>query len=97
MDTGTKYFRLLRQFREEHAAAYGITRMGVFGSVARGEQTDGSDIDIYVEADRLSLPDLGGLLLDLRELLGTNVDLVHRHKYLNPDFIRRIERDMIYV
>jgi len=49
----------------------------VFGSVARGDATETSDIDFLVdfEAGR-SLLDLGGLLMDLRELLGYDVDVV---------------------
>ena len=39
----------------ENAVKYGISRMGIFGSVARGEQHDGSDVDICVEIDRPSI------------------------------------------
>jgi hypothetical protein len=51
----------------------------VFGSVARGEAGEGSDLDILVdpEQDR-SLLDLGGLLMDLRDALGCDVDVVTR-------------------
>lgn len=51
--------------------------MRVFGSVARGEADERSDVDFIVdlEAGR-SLLDLGGPLMDLRELLGCRVDVV---------------------
>ena len=50
--------------------------MSVFGSVARGEATDGSDVDFLVDLDPArSLMDLGGLLIDLQELLRCNVDV----------------------
>ncbi len=51
----------------------------MFGSVARGEAGEGSDLDILVdpEQDR-SLLDLGGLLMDLRDALGCDVDVVTR-------------------
>jgi len=58
------------------AAKHGATRLRVFGSVARGEADADSDIDFLVdlEAGR-SLFDLGGLLMDLQELLGRKVDV----------------------
>jgi len=59
------------------AARYGASNVRVFGSVARGETDEKSDIDLLVdmEPDR-SLFDLGGLLTDLQDLLGCEVDIV---------------------
>jgi predicted nucleotidyltransferase len=49
----------------------------VFGSVARGETNEASDIDILVNMEPgRSLMDLGGLLYDLQKLLGIEVDIV---------------------
>lgn len=61
----------------EVAARHGARSVRVFGSVARGEATTDSDVDFLVELepDR-SLFDLGGLLSDLQDLLGCDVDLV---------------------
>jgi predicted nucleotidyltransferase len=55
---------------------YGASNVRVFGSVARGETGPESDVDLLVEfeADR-SLLDLIGLELDLRDLLGSHVDV----------------------
>ncbi|GHT83170.1 DNA polymerase subunit beta [Bacteroidia bacterium] len=97
MQTTQDYIRLLQEFKRAHAAEYGITRMGIFGSVARGEQKEDSDVDVYYESDTISLLDMGGLMYDLRELLGVPVDLVRRHQRLRPSFIQRIEKDIIYV
>jgi len=59
------------------AAKHGASNVRVFGSVADGTADEDSDIDFLVdlEADR-SLFDLGGLLMDLQQLLGRNVDVV---------------------
>ena len=46
MKTLADYLPLLRGYMRENAPKYGISRMGIFGSVARGEQTDASDLDI---------------------------------------------------
>jgi predicted nucleotidyltransferase len=59
------------------AAMHGAHNVRVFGSVARGEAGDASDIDFLVDWEpRRTLIDLCGLLSDLRELLGREVDVV---------------------
>lgn len=59
------------------AQKYGARNVRIFGSVARGEAREDSDIDVLVdlEPDR-SLLDLGGFLMDLQHLLGCRVDVV---------------------
>ena len=59
------------------AARHGARRVRVFGSVARGDADETSDIDFLVELEPgRTLFDLGGLLMDLRDLLGRDVDVV---------------------
>ena len=59
------------------AAEHGASNVRVFGSVARGEDDERSDVDFLVELDDgRNLLDLSGLLMDLRELLGRDVDVV---------------------
>lgn len=59
------------------ASRYGATTVRVFGSVARGEDDENSDIDFLVELEEgRSLLDLGGLVVELRDLLGHPVDVV---------------------
>lgn len=59
------------------AARFGIQRVRVFGSVARGTDDEQSDVDFLVElAPDRSLLDLGGFLYEMRSLLGTDVDVV---------------------
>ena len=45
MKTVTEYISLLRDYMQKNAGKYGISRMGIFGSVARNEQTETSDVD----------------------------------------------------
>lgn len=70
----------LREQRDEVlriAAKYGARNVRVFGSLARGEADDQSDIDFLVEMDPgRSLLDLGGLQYELESLLGCRVDVV---------------------
>lgn len=59
------------------AKIYGAYNVRVFGSVARGEADAGSDIDLLVDMEKgRSLLDLGGLLVDLQDMLGCDVDVV---------------------
>lgn len=62
----------IREIVERH----GATNPRVFGSVARGEERDGSDVDFVVRNVRLSLFDLVRLERELTEFLGVPVDVV---------------------
>ena len=89
---------LLKQKRKqvlETAAHYGAYNVRVFGSVARGEADEASDIDLLVNLEPgRSLMDLGGMLYDLRILLGTNVDVV-TEKGLRPRIREQVLREAI--
>jgi uncharacterized protein len=71
---------LLKERRDEIlriAARHGAHNVRVFGSVVRGEAREGSDIDFLVDMDPgRTLLDMGGLLMDLRDALGRDVDVV---------------------
>jgi uncharacterized protein len=59
------------------ARTHGASNLRIFGSVARGDATAQSDVDFLVRLEPgRSLLDQGGLLMDLRELLGIKVDVV---------------------
>ncbi len=72
--------RELQEKREailEIAGRYGAHDVRVFGSVARGESNESSDLDLIVRFDPgRTLLDHGGLVMDLRELLGMRVDVI---------------------
>ena len=59
------------------AGKYGAQNVRIFGSAARGDSRADSDLDLWVDLESgRSLLDLGGLLMDLQELLGCRVDVV---------------------
>lgn len=70
----------LRRVKDELvtvAAQRGATNLRVFGSVARGDARPSSDVDLLVDLEPgRSLVDLGGLLMDLSDVLGVDVDVV---------------------
>jgi len=79
----------------ELARARGASRVRVFGSVARGVATDVSDVDFLVDLEPgRSLFDLGGLLMDLQDLLQRNVDVVTEGG-LRPRVAQRVLADAV--
>ena len=71
-----------RQYLDEH---YGVHSMTLFGSLARNEQREDSDVDICVEM----VPNLfnrAGVKIYLQELLGCDVDVVRMRENMNPLF-----------
>jgi predicted nucleotidyltransferase len=87
----------LNDHKAEYFEKYAVTKLGFFGSYARGENHPGSDVDIVVE---LSDPDMFALIAikqELEEKLGTRVDIVRLREKMNPLLRQRIERDARYV
>ena len=87
---------LLKEKRTEIlkvAEKYGAFNIRIFGSVARGTSDENSDIDFLVDfKDGFGLLDWGGLLMDLRDLLGCNVD-VATEKVLKKRMRERILKE----
>ena len=86
----------LRAARPQLAREFGITRLALFGSYARGEQREDSDVDVLVEVD----PTIGMRFVDLAErieaLLGVRSDVVSR-RALAPRHWVGIEKDLVDV
>jgi predicted nucleotidyltransferase len=77
------------------AAAHGIQNLRVFGSVARGEDHPGSDVDLLADLPPgLSLFGLGRVEAELEDILGSRVDLIPADD-LKPGVRARVERDLV--
>ena len=87
----------LSDFKAVFSQKYGITKLGVFGSVARKENTEGSDIDIVIEVERPTLQLMYELKEALKALFACEVDLVRFRDSLRPLFKSNILKDVIYV
>lgn len=73
---------------------FGVKSLRLFGSVARGEQTDNSDVDVCVDmSPKMFL--VIRLKRYLETVLGTSVDVVRFHKHMNPFLKGEIDRDGI--
>ena len=85
----TKILPLLKQA--------GVLRSSIFGSVARGEATKNSDVDILVEMpERATLFDLAGLKIDLEKALGKKVD-VGTYNSLKPRIKERVFAEAVQI
>ena len=90
LNTIVKFFNLKKD-------EFSINRMGVFGSVARNELTNNSDIDVVVELDKPDLFKLIGIKQELEELLHCSVDVVRYREKMNSYLKKQIEQEAIYV
>jgi predicted nucleotidyltransferase len=90
--------QLLQEKREDIqriAVQHGASNVRVFGSVARGEASAESDVDLLIDSGPTTsswFP--AGLILDLEELLGCRVDVV-TEKALHPEMRERVLREAI--
>lgn len=96
MKTTNEYINLIKANAEKLRSDFGVQTLRIFGSVSRGEQHEGSDVDVCVEMEpRLYL--IVRLQRYLEQLLMCHVDIIHMHPHLNPYLLKNIERDGIYV
>ena len=61
MKSTSEYLLLLKQFKETKGKFYGIQKIGLFGSVARGEHKEGSDVDVCFEGIPKGFFAVGGI------------------------------------
>ena len=97
MKSKTEILYLLSQYKPTAISKYGLTRIGIFGSVARGEQTANSDVDICYEGKAPSLLTLDLMQKELEKLFGCPVDMVRVRDNMNGLLKQRIQREGIYV
>jgi predicted nucleotidyltransferase len=97
MRTTKEYIDIVKSYKEQHAAKYGILRMGIFGSVARREQTEESDLDVCVELTKPSFSAMFHIQDDLESVLHCDVDVVRLRENMGEVLKEEIDRDGIYV
>jgi predicted nucleotidyltransferase len=74
---------------------FGMANPRIFGSAARGEDNDASDLDILVDAPTgTSLYDLAAVEIELEAILGCKVEVVTKG-FLAPDIAERAEADLL--
>ena len=89
--------RLLRQHKPAARERFGVARLSIFGSMARGNAAAASDLDVLVQFDGpATSARFFGLQFWLEDLAGRTVDLV-TEKALRPELRLYVERDRIDV
>ncbi len=83
--------------KNELSTKYGVKKIGLFGSYARDEGSEESDIDIVVELEKPDLFYLIGIKQFFQESLGQKVDVVRIRERMNESLRVRIQRDAVYV
>ena len=82
--------------KEEFKVRYGMTRIGIFRSVARSETKTASDVDVVVEM-KPNLFMRAGLKVEVESCFGKPVDVVRYRQGMNRYLQARIDRDALYV
>ena len=93
----THILHLLAQYKKNNLEKYGIENIGIFGSVARGEATESSDIDICIKT---KIPDMFMLVHikeELQNLFHKSVDVVRIRNKMNPYLKKRIDHEAIFI
>jgi uncharacterized protein len=97
MNSFNHILRLLAENKEQLRSEFGVIGIGIFGSVVRGNQGSGSDIDILVEFERpVGFVQFMRLEKRLADLVGMPVDLVTKNA-LKPHIGKRILQEVRYV
>ncbi len=87
----------LKSYKKDNEQKYGILSIGIFGSFARNQAMESSDVDIVV---RMKTPDpfiLVHIKEDLEEQLHMPIDIVRFREKMNPFLKSRIEKEALYV
>lgn len=88
---------LLRAFKEQRAEEYGLVALGYFGSYARNEANEESDVDIVFDTDAPNLFKAVMLQQELEAWLGRPTDVLQSRGLTNARLRERIEKEAVYV
>ena len=98
MTTRDQILTFINQNKKLFREKYHITRIGLFGSYARGDQKASSDIDLLIEFEE-NTPDLYDLKLELKDFFknkfGIETDIC-REKYIKPRVRNTILKETVY-
>jgi len=97
MLTRDDVLQILRDNKERFAEQYGVTKLGLFGSFARDEATEESDVDVCVEIANPTYHGMCRLREAIMEKSLREVDLVQVRYGMNAILKKFIERDVVYV
>ena len=88
---------ILRDFKQNFADKYGILEIGIFGSIARGEDREDSDVDICIKTKTPDPFALVHIKEEIENRVQRHVDIVRMREKMNPFLKERIEKEGVYV
>lgn len=89
--------KILQSFKINNQDKYGIESIGLFGSVARDEAKESSDVDICIKTKKADMFALVHIKEELEELMSANIDIVRIRDKMNPFLKNRIDKEAVYV
>lgn len=91
MKTRQEYIDILRSHSADLKEKFGISYMRLFGSVARNQHHEGSDVDVFVvmPANAYNLVAAADYI---EQLLGCQIDLIRKHGNMRPFFVNQIQK-----
>ncbi len=95
MHTLQSILQILRKHKPELQRKYPISKLGVFGSYARGEATEQSDIDIAVEINGTMGLNFVTMADEIEELFGIKTDVVPL-RAIKPKYLVYVQKDIVY-
>ena len=95
--SGKEIIALLRLEKEQLAEQFGVVNIGLFGSFARGQATNDSDIDFIVELKEPRFDWLAGLQIYLEQKFNRRIEIVRKGNKVNSRFTKRVEKEAVYV
>ncbi len=93
----SELIKKLKAYKERVKDLYGINEIGIFGSFARDNAKNDSDIDIVVDIKKPDLFILAHIKYDLEKLFDKHVDIVRKRKNMNSFIKKHINKDAIYI
>ena len=88
--------KILNLYKKEVADEYKISKIGIFGSTARGDANDESDVDIVISISEPDFFMLAGIKNDLEARLKKSVDIVTYTDTMNSFLKKRIDHEAVY-
>jgi predicted nucleotidyltransferase len=86
----------LHEHKDELKQDYHVEKIGIFGSYAKNQEKESSDIDFFVEFSQKSYRNLTRLYDYFEKAFGKKVDIITEHKNMRPSLRREIQSSIIY-
>ena len=88
--------KILHLYKKEVAGEFKISKIGIFGSTARGEADDESDVDIVISISEPDFFTLAGIKNDLEDRLKKSIDIITYTDTMNLFLKKRIDHEAVY-